>query len=665
MTSLAWKIARLRCMSPSEVSWRVVQSLRSRIRARGHTLRAPTPEGVSGRAWLDVWPVAVDVGSSVRAADRILSGHWDVLALRDAALGFPPEWNRDPKTGTQAPLRVGRAIDYRDESVVGEIKYLWEPNRHLELVTLAQAWRATGEARYADGVRRLLESWFEQCPYPLGPNWSSALELAVRVVNWSVTWHLLDGDDSPLFAGASGRAFRARWLDAVYRHARFIGSHLSRHSSANNHLFGELMGLFIAGTTWPMWPQARRWREAAHKELETQALLQNAADGVNCEQAFYYHHEVADMMLLVWRYGEANGMAFSPAFRGRLEAMLEFVASVMDVAGHVPMVGDADDAVMVRFSNGPVFCPYRSLLATGAVVFSRPDFARKAAAFDDKSRWLLGDSAARRFEELLRMDARPLRRTFPDGGYFVMGRDLDTPAEIRLVADAGPIGYLGIAAHGHADALSFTLAVGGHEFLIDPGTHTYQADSPWRHYFRGTAAHNTVRLDGQDQSVSGGAFMWLHKARVRTLEYRSNDREEVLVAEHDGFRRLKQPVLHRREIRLDKQSSRITVVDHLIGAGSHDVEWFWHFAETNAVSSERDCVVVRDAGYELEMRFPGREPAIDVRRGQRAPMGGWISRRYQHLGVCTTVVCRERIRGTSTFVTEIVVRGVCRERIDG
>ncbi len=86
--------------------------------------------------------------------------------------------------------------------------------------------------------------------------------------------------------------------------------------------------------------------------------------------------------------------------------------------------------------------------------------------------------------------------------------------EIRLVVDAGPLGYRSIAAHGHADALSFTLSVGGLEFLVDPGTYAYHTQGAWRQYFRGTAAHNTVRVDGQDQSESGGNFMWLRKARA-------------------------------------------------------------------------------------------------------------------------------------------------------
>ncbi|MFD2270385.1 heparinase II/III family protein [Undibacterium arcticum] len=124
------------------------------------------------------------------------------------------------------------------------------------------------------------------------------------------------------------------------------------HSSANNHLLGEYMGLFIGATTWPCWDASSRWRRLAQRGLEREALKQNAPDGVNREQGIWYHHEVADMMLLCGLFGRANGMEFSEAYWERLETMLEFVLSVMDVAGNVPMIGDSDDALMVRFFPG-------------------------------------------------------------------------------------------------------------------------------------------------------------------------------------------------------------------------------------------------------------------------------------------------------------------------
>ncbi|HEX7976522.1 MAG TPA: heparinase II/III family protein, partial [Anaerolineales bacterium] len=457
MNPLLWKLNRLRVMGAAEIAYRVRQALQARLEQRGMGLARPAvPLARLGTAWCVMQPAVQDIEPYRTAADRILSGRFDVFALQEAELGFPPRWNRDPKTGTEAPLAFGKALNYRDEHIVGDIKYLWEPNRHLELVTLAQAWRLTDELKYAEGCRTLLESWFEQCPYPLGPNWTSSLEQAVRLLNWSVAWQLLDGAASPVFAGETGEVFRRRWLDSVYRHCHFIAGHFSRFSSANNHLFGEYSGLFIGALMWPCWDESAHWLETARAGLEKEALRQNAADGVNREQAIWYHHEVADMMLLCGLAGKANAADFSADWWARLEKMLEFIAALMDVGGKVPMIGDSDDAVMVRFSREPAFNVYRSLLATGAVLFRREDFARKAETFDDKSRWLLGEEGNVAFVRLaaLHPDERQAKRVFPEGGYYILGDRFDTPDEVRIVADAGPLGYLSIAAHGHADVLA-------------------------------------------------------------------------------------------------------------------------------------------------------------------------------------------------------------------
>ena len=151
-----------------------------------------------GRPWVDPLPRQFDAGKYCAAADRIIAGEFDVFALRPAQLGFPPQWNRDPKTGRVAPLTFGKALDYRDERIVGDIKYLWEPSRHAELLTLAQAWHLSRDQRYAAACRTLLDSWFEQCPYARGPHWTSSLEHAMRLINWSFAWHLLGDEREPL-----------------------------------------------------------------------------------------------------------------------------------------------------------------------------------------------------------------------------------------------------------------------------------------------------------------------------------------------------------------------------------------------------------------------------------------------------------------------------------
>ena len=195
------------------------------------------------------------------AADRVLGGKYSFFDLADCELGDPPQWNRDPLTQRDAGARRASAIDYRDEREVGNIKYLWEPNRHLHLPLLAQAHALTGDARYALAIQAQIDSWIEQCPEGWGPNWVSPLELGIRLINWSITWQLLGGMRAKLFTTPDGAAFRERWLNSIYQHVRMIAGNLSRFSSANNHLIGEAAGVYVAASTWPLWPQMTEWGE--------------------------------------------------------------------------------------------------------------------------------------------------------------------------------------------------------------------------------------------------------------------------------------------------------------------------------------------------------------------------------------------------------------------
>ncbi len=646
-------------MSPAEVGFRVRRKVQGTVERAGIGLaRAPSPSGRCGLPWLSELPRGFDSARYARAADRILAGSFDVFALRGVQLGFPPRWNVDPKTGIEAPLPFGKDVNYRDPAQVGDIKYLWEINRHLELVTLAQAWHLSGDDRYAGGCRTLLESWFAQSPYPRGVNWCVSLEHAVRLVNWAFAWWLLGGEESVLFQGSQGEQFRQRWLTSIFQHCHFIARHWSRHSSANNHLLGEATGLFVGATLWPLWSQSNRWQALARWELTHAALEQTFADGVNKEQAIWYHHAVADMMLIAGLVGRANGCELGGEYWQRLEAMLEFIASVMDVAGNVPAIGDADEGVLVRFapaadSDTQVF---RSLLATGAVLFQHPGLYRKARHFDDKSRWLLGDGAEATFQALDGVPAQlPIRREFPAGGYFVLGSDFETPLEIRIVADAAPLGYLSIAAHGHADALAFTLSAGGKPMLVDSGTFAYHTQPRWRRYFKGTSAHNTVAVDGADQSLFGGNFLWLEHATAYLESFERSGDTQVLIASHDGYRRLPDPVGHRRTWRY--APSHLSITDELRCVGTHVVDIYWHFAPECNVTQRGSLIRASRDGVCLELTCPDGLVPMLVQGMQPAPDGrgplGWFSSGFDVKIAAPTAVFAGQIRGDTRFRSDI------------
>jgi len=658
LSAFTWYRNRLRCMSLAEMEYRLRVKLVSTLQRIGvATLRGVPPPVLSRFV-----PLFIGTGAGIpsqpysAAAEKILQGKLRIFAL-DHEYRHVPQWNQDPKTETIALLVFSKTLDYRDESIVGDIKYLWESNRHLHLVTLAQTYRLTNDPRYLHGLQRHLESWFDQCPYLKGPNWTSSLELAIRLINWSITWQLIGGLDSALFSSEDGKRFRDRWLRSIYQHMHYIRGYYSCFSSANNHLIGEAAGLFIGAVTWPYWHKTQEWSTEAQGILEREVLLQNAPDGVNREQAISYQQFVLDFLLVSALAGRANNLDFSNSYWKRIEAMLEFLASIMDAGGHVPMLGDADDGYVTRLSQERGFCPYHSLLATGAVLFNRSDFKTKSATLDDKTRWLLGARAEPDFFALKQdSSALPVRRAFPEGGYYILGCEFETEQEIHMVVDAGPLGYLSIAAHGHADALALTLSVGGREFLIDPGTYAYHTNKTWRNYFRGTSAHNTVVIDGENQSVIGGNFMWAFHALAKCEVWEPGEIQDRFVGIHTGYQRLPDPVTHRRTVAFEKKARNIEITDDLICHGEHVAEVYWHFAESCEVTLERDDAVLAVNGeHKIRLDFGDNGAEVELRRGKVGPIGGWISRKFDVKSETTTVVWRSAISGDTQLRARIEI----------
>ncbi len=176
----------------------------------------------------------------------------------------------------------------------------------------------------------------------------------------------------------------------------------------------------------------------------------------------------------------------------------------------------------------------------------------------------------------------------------------------------------------------------------------------WRAYFRGTSAHNTVRIDGEDQSEPGGKFMWLRKANAGCALWRTSGSEDVFEGWHDGYLRLDDPVMHRRTLRLLKGERRIVIEDALQMEGEHEVELFFHWSERCVVEPAEDHFAASRGGRTLALRLPeipGGEAALLV--ASMDPIGGWISRRFDVREPAPTLRWRALIAGDCVLRTVI------------
>ena len=593
MQQPGWYLQRLKVMSGAEVAHRLARSLR--VLSQKFTSNETPPRDVSARDLRFLPPfIAIAPEHLTAAADRILAGKYTFFDLADCDLGDPPQWNRDPLTQRAAGDRRATAIDYRDEREVGNIKYLWEPNRHLHLPMLAQAHALTGDVRYALAIQAQIDSWIEQCPEGWGPNWISPLELGIRLINWSITWQLLGGMRVEAVRDGRGRRRSAiAGCDSIYHQARMIAGNLSRYSSANNHLIGEAAGVYVAASTWPLWPQMHRvGRALPRRSSKRNAIGRTRPTAAIANRPSRYQTFVLDFLLLAGLAARARGEDFSPVYWRRVEVMIDFLASMTSVAGGLPMIGDADDGYVVKLATEPGFSAHISQIATGAVLFGRADLAAKAGALDGKTATLLGvqtQSAGWRNSGSARAARLPAAAAVLRVGLLPDGHRRSTlPTKCGCWWMPGPLGYLSIAAHGHADALSFVLNIGDREILVDPGTYAYHTDPAWRRYFRSTLAHNTV---GVDELGSVGAGRQFHVDRpcagalhrIRDAASIGSDSSASTTAISGSrirwFTGARSSVDTRRQV--------IEVIDMLRCDGEHRVRRSWHFAE--------DCQVERSA----------------------------------------------------------------------
>ncbi len=594
-------------------------------------------------------------------ADQIAAGRLSFFDQESCDLGQPIDWNRDHGSGRRAPRSFAAAIDYRDFELVGDAKFVWEPNRHHQLVVLARAYRASGDERYVAALLEQLTGWLEQCPFGTGMNWRSPLELAVRLINW--VWAL----DLIRPRGRVDGTLRARLLNAVYLHLWEITRKYSRGSSANNHRIGEAAGVFIAASYFGGLPGARRWAAEAREILGAEIETQSFPDGGSREQALGYQTFVMQFFTLAGIVGQRTGTEFSAAYWHRLEQMFEFAAALLEGGEPAPLFGDYDDGYVLDL--GRTEGDLRAWLPVAAVLLGRGDFKALAGDFSECGRWLLGPAGAARYSRLPVEDPHPpLRsRAFRDSGYYLLqcGRPAD-PGRISVLLDCGDLGYGPLAAHGHADALSFVLRAFGTDILVDPGTYDYFTYPAWRSYFRSTRAHNTLEIDGLDQSVMTGPFMWGARARAKCLLWEPGDNGGEVLGEHDGYARLPGPVIHRRRLELDGARRVLTIEDEIQTGARHAVAVCFHFAEHCLVKQagpQRVEVLVTGGGVTLEL-----DPRLDLNLscGTELPLGGWVSRGYHRKEPATSVVGRCVTEGNLRLVSRVEIGApACAESAPG
>jgi hypothetical protein len=558
----------------------------------------------------------------VARANSVRQKRFDLLGYRGLDFGDPIDWHLDPVAGRRAPFVHWGRLAPLDPGMVGDSKVVWELNRHQWLLHLGQAYRFTGDERYAETFAALIRDWMRKNPPGMGINWASSLEAAFRIISWS--WALFLFRRS---AALSPELF-VEMLGSICAHAEHVEKYLSIYFAPNTHLTGEALGLFYAGLIYPELQSAERWRSLGMKILTEQSERQVLPDGVYFEQATCYQLYTAEIYLHFVILAARNGITVPKSIEEKLVKMLDFLVAVRRPDGSIPQIGDGDTGWLLPLARRTAE-DFRGLFAQAAVWFNRADYAWAAGGPAPEIPWILGSKGVDDFDRLQPCPPQAAPSVcFRDGGYAVMRSSWKADSH-HLIFDGGPLGCPVTGGHGHADLLSIQCSVFGEPYLVDPGTYCYTASQAWRDYFRSSAAHSTVLVDGMGQADPAGPFRWKARPRARLRQWLSTESYDLAEAEHDAFHRLPDPVTHRRRVIFVKPRYWI-VVDDLEGSADHRVELRFQFApmdvglEPNLWSRARGT-----KGHGLLIKpFAPVMLKAGIHQGMDSPMAGWFSPAY-------------------------------------
>ena len=565
----------------------------------------------------------------------------------------PINWHLDIASQREFPRTFAKEINIRTEEY-GSAKHVWEVNRLQFLPLIALRYRQTHDEQYLNQFQDIVTWWTNDNPYLLGVNWYSNIEVNIRLIVWFFCWEILEATRLSSENDRFASFVEEVWIPTLYLHSKYSYENPSKFSSANNHLISEHAGLFVAASYWKF-AESAKWLAHAHRGLEDEIIAQHSPQGINKEEAAEYIQFITDFFLIPFVVGKVTQREFSQRYQHQLENILDYIFQLMDMNGNIPFYGDEDDGKVVFFDSPPVD-NFHSLLTSGIILFQKPAWKSQSRGMDNKNLVLFGEAERKTFEEIEPVAISAVTRFYPEEGHFILRTSQAEGQEIYAHLDAAELGFLSIAAHGHADALSFVLHVDGHPIITDVGTYTYHTEPEWRNYFIGTLAHNTIRVDGQDQAKSTGPTMWIQHYRPTLIRHESNDTEDVVVAEHDGYTKL--GIRHRREFSLDKANNTLRIVDDIIldRPGEHTLDVPLHMDPAVTIDAvERGGYRLTAAGARPVTVYPDKSLSLSVVHGQTDPLMGWYSPSFQKKCPTSTLYGSLTIHQTTQLVTEIVI----------
>lgn len=572
-------------------------------RGRAQLYADPSDEALArlGARWPD------RVARTRAAADRICAHEFDLLGSgpvviadpdRRRKAGYKPiDWSVDPIAGLRFPSKFPhKAWNPAMRPGLADIKWPWEIGRCQHWVALGQAYRFTGDERYAAEIVHQHADFLEANPVGTGMQFVCTMDVAIRAFNWVIAFDLIRR--SAAFDAAAMAAASRSLFDV----GQFIEENLeNNYEVTSNHFLSNIVGLYAVAVVFRDLPAGQRWIARSREWLEQEMQVQVLEDGVDYESSVPYHRLVAELFMGAARIAALHGTPMSDFYLGRLRQMIEFHVAVTRPDGLMPQVGDADDGRLHIFTDYGTWRPQdgRHLAGPAAAMFGEPSWLDVGG---DDGLW---EAAWWGFNpDTLERAPAPaaVGRLFPHAGLAVSRH-----AGTYLLVTNGRVGTSGFGNHKHNDLLGFEFHAAGVPLIVDPGSYLYTSDPDARNLFRSTRSHNTLQIDGVEQNELrlDYLFRMFETSAVEHVSFDDTAMATTYKGRHTGYERLTSPVTHEREFQMVKDAGALVVTDRLTGAGRHALAWHFHLAPgVEATGLGEGRLSLRNSAGQWEFRAP-------------------------------------------------------------
>ena len=544
MANVSWLIQRLKAMSIPEVLWRLSQK---RIQKQeegqfGESRIAVTKEVFNKKlSSLQAHPERMRLNYDNHNYELNTSIH--LLAGADYQK-YKMQWNAGFQTENTWPQAFSYKLEYKQRDDIGDARTNWELNRHFQFALLAKDYAASKNEKFLKEFIELFDDWNNRNPFLHGISWTSVMEVAIRCSNWCYAYAFFDYVDVDI-------ELLEKLRIGIINMTDYVSRHYSRYSSANNHLIVEAFAIGQSGILF----DHKEWIDLAVNLLTRELPIQNYNDGINKELSLHYQSFYMEAMGLMMRLLMKNGMPVPQSWESMLDKMSRYVADCKGEQGEVIVFGDNDEGKILDLQGGEID-HYSYVLEMMSLLLPQ----KYTTDLESETlRWLFSeDDYSGLNEKNLYISSQYC--CYKEGGNTIL-RSKDRKVLIGL--DHAELGFGSIAAHGHADALSFQLYYDGIPVFVDPGTFIYHCDLANRNDFRKTKNHNTVNIDGKDQSEMLGAFLWGRKAHTSLNNCIDKDNQISIVACTDAYK----PIIHERTFSFDG-NRKIIISDTLSDEGN-------------------------------------------------------------------------------------------------